>query len=289
MGRPPATAALAAAAALLLSACGADGRDDSPTATAPSPTPAPSVLDELVDVGGGRQLHVRCSGSGSPTVLLESGDASDASEWRRVESELAPQTQTCAYDRLGNGESSPASGCRGLSHLRRDLEDLLRAMQIPGPYLLVGASGGGYLAAGFAYAHPEDVAGIVLVETAPAIDPAQAPPELLAELRCDAAGNQERRDYVAVENEAWSGRRLLGDLPMTVISNDFGESAEEEGERRNVEAQRGWLVLSPRARQVVVTSGHDVPENEPGLVAREILRVLGEARGRTAAPTATPG
>jgi hypothetical protein len=42
--------------------------------------------------------------------------------------------------------------------------------------------------------------------------------------------------------------------------------------------QRGWLVLSPLAQQVVVTSGHDVPENEPELTVREIFRVLAAAR-----------
>jgi hypothetical protein len=65
---------------------------------------------------------------------------------------------------------------------------------------------------------------------------------------------------------------------MTVISNDCGDNWQNAEQKTNVRDQRGWLVLSPLARQVVVTSGHDVPENEPDLTVREILRVLSAAR-----------
>ena len=65
---------------------------------------------------------------------------------------------------------------------------------------------------------------------------------------------------------------------MTVISNDYGDTWENAEQKNNVKGQRGWLVLSPLARQVVATSGHDVPENEPDLTVREILRVLAAAR-----------
>ena len=66
---------------------------------------------------------------------------------------------------------------------------------------------------------------------------------------------------------------------MTVISNDYGDFYEIEEARTNVKGQRGWLELSPLAKQVVVTTGHDVPENEPDLTVHEILRVLDAARG----------
>jgi hypothetical protein len=81
-----------------------------------------------------------------------------------------------------------------MKELRGDLEALLRALSEDGPYVLVGTSGGGFLMAGFAYAHPNDVVGMVLVETPRAIIPEQAPAELLAELKCDSPANQERRD-----------------------------------------------------------------------------------------------
>ena len=132
--------------------------------------------------------------------------------------------------------------------------------------------------AGFAYAHPDQVVGLVLVETPHAIVAAESPPELLAILRCDNPVNVEHRDYVRVENTVWSQRRTIGDIPMTVISNDYKDGYENEEQRTNVKGQKGWLVLSPQAHQVVVTTGHNVPEDQPELVTDEILRVLEAAR-----------
>jgi hypothetical protein len=270
---------LAMLTCVVLAACGGG----SPAAKGtPSPTPSPidtlRARAELVDVGGGKHAYMECAGTGTPTVLLESGDESDNHQWDQVYPTLIDHTRVCRYDRLGTGGSDAASGCRELKDLRGVLEAALRAMGEPGPYLLVGTSGGGYLMAGFAYAHPAQVKGLVLAETPHAIVASQAPKELLAELRCDSPKNVERRDYVRVENEAWSQRHRLGDLPVTVISNDYGTTGQDAEERTNVAGQRGWLVLSPQAKQVVVRSGHNVPGNEPDVVVREVLRVLALAR-----------
>jgi pimeloyl-ACP methyl ester carboxylesterase len=232
------------------------------------------LFTDFVAVGGGRNAYVQCAGSGSPTIILESGDESDHIQWRLVEPSLAERTRTCSYDRLGTGASDKATGCRQLKDLNGDLETLLRTTGEDGPYVLVGTSGGGFLMAGFAYAHPQDVKGMAFVETPHAIIAEEAPPELLQELKCDSPMNEERRDYVAVENEAWANRERIGDIPLVVISNDYGDDYDNEEQRTNVEDQKGWFKLSPQARQVVVTSGHDVPENEPDLVIKEILQVL---------------
>lgn len=269
-------------AVVLLASCGGSSAPDSGSAAvspsaAPSPTQA--AFSGLVDIGGGQHLYVRCLGTGSPTVLFESGDESTIDQWDAVQPKIAERTATCAYDRFGNGASDPPTkACRKLADLRGDLEALLRVRGLHGPYVLAGTSGGGYLMTGFAYKHLPEVRGIVLAETPHAIVAAESPPDLLAQLKCDAAANVEHRDYVSVENEAWSQRHRLGDLPMTVITNDYQGSGTNKEEQTNVQGQRGWLVLSPQARQVVVTSGHDVPENEAELTVREILRVLDAAK-----------
>lgn len=263
--------------AIALAGCG-DGSAAAPTAPAASPSPTSAGFADFVDIGGGRKLYAERAGSGSPTIVLEGGDESGISDWRSVMPGLVDQTRVCGYDRLGTGQSSEATGCRGLPDLRGDLEVLLERLGESGPYVLVGESGGGYLAAGFAYAHASDVAGIVLVDTARAIIPARAPADLLSDLTCTNPANVERRDYVNVENDAWSPRHLIGEFPMVIISNDYGDRFGDEEQRTNVEDQRGWLVLSPKARQVVVTSGHSAVRNEPDLVLAQILSVLDDAR-----------
>ena len=274
----------------VLAACGDGGSSSgdraapstsSPSAVTPSAAPAATYdVPGLVDIGDGRQVYAHCSGEGSPTVVLESGDESDQFQWSSVLPEVARHTRVCAYDRLGNGSSDPATGCRRTEQLLADLDAMLAAVDAEPPYVLVGTSGGGFIMTSYAYEHPEDTAGIVLAETPHAIIPAEAPPELLDDLDCRSAGNQEHRDYVSVERWAWEHRHRIGRIPMTVISNDYGETYENEEQRTNVRGQRGWLVLSPLAKQVVVTSGHDVPELEWGLTVREVLRVVDAARAQ---------
>jgi pimeloyl-ACP methyl ester carboxylesterase len=123
-------------------------------------------------------LYVKCEGEGSPTIILEAGDESDSCVWGPAfQDRLAEHTRTCAYDRLGLGSSDSARGCRELPDLVDDLEGLLSAAAIEAPYLLVGGSGGGYIAVGFAVAHKPDIAGLVIIDTfQPYIDP---PPDLV--------------------------------------------------------------------------------------------------------------
>ncbi len=99
-------------------------------------------------------------------------------------------TRTCVYDRANLGRSGPAPGPRGLGEVVGDLDRLLDAAQIPGPYILVGTSGGGYITAGYAFAHPEQVAGMVFVDTgAPFRNP---PREIVEETDPNNPENVER-------------------------------------------------------------------------------------------------
>ena len=195
-----------------------------------------------LDIGNGRELFLDCEGSGSPTVLLEAGDQDTGLEaWRFVMPRLIGQSQTCTYARAGLGASSPASGCRQLGDLVNDLDALLESAGIGGPYVLVGASGGGFIMAGFAARHPRQVAGMVFVETPKALT-AKLYPDVVPQIRCNAAGNVERRDYLAVEHAAWDHRKQLGDIPLTIMTNDYGASVDPTlDEATNVRGS-AWLV-----------------------------------------------
>ena len=263
--------------AAVLAGCGggSDESTDEPNADA-TVTPSSSALSKAFAVGGGRRLHLACLGTGSPTVILEAGDESGVSAWSPVMSRISEHTRVCAYDRAGVGSSSAARGCREMDDILGDKLALLDAAGLRPPYVLVGASGGGYLSAEHAMRRPRDSVGLVIVDTFPAIT--NPPPALAARLRCDAPTNIERRDYRAVEHAAWDHRHRIGDQPVVVITNRYGSSATNDEERNSVRGQRGWFELSPNHRQVVVTSGHDVPWNEPDVVVDAVLQVLDEAR-----------
>ena len=251
--------------------------------TSTATAPASADVDRVVPIGGGRGLYLRCTGSGSPTVVMESGDEDTGDAYDFAIPDVARVARTCVYDRANLGRSDPAPGPRGLKELVGDVERLLEAAAIPGPYVLVGTSGGGYIVAGYAVAHPRDTAGIVLVETAaPFPDP---PADLIEATDPANPENVEKRDYLQVEKDAWDGRERIGDIPVTVISDDpsradLAEAPEAERRlmRRNVEAQKGWLVLSPQAEQIVVRTGHAVEEEDPQLVIDAIVDVVRAAR-----------
>jgi alpha/beta hydrolase fold len=249
-----------------------------------SATPRPSPLAHFADtfdIGGGRMVFMECTGDGSPTVLFESGDTDDGRAWNQVLPGLVRQTRACTYDRLGTGRSDAATGCRRMDDIRRDLEALLKAAVVEPPYVLVGTSGGGYLVAGYALAHPGDVQGLMLVDTFPAIEFENHPPGLEFEISCENPQNVEHRDYAQVEHAAWDDRHAIGDIPITVITNDYSGYAENVDEENSIEGQRGWFELNPDgATQVIVTTGHNVPGNEPGVIVKEVTRILELARAR---------
>jgi len=284
MNSPTRTAAAVFAALLLSVAPAACGADDKPAKITASKDGASATLDKVVKIDGDRGLYVRCSGKGSPTVFMEGGDTDTSDSYTFAEKDIAAETRTCVYDRANLGNSDPAPGPRGLADFVGDLEALLEKTPIPGPYVLVGTSGGGYITAGYAFEHPDQVAGMVFVDVAA---PFKNPPAPIVE-ETDPAhpDNIEERDYLQMEKDAWAGRKLIGDIPIKVISNrpskeEIAESpfpSEQRGMRRNVEDQKGWLVLSPRAEQVVVTTGHAVEEADPRLVIDAILRVVSLAR-----------
>lgn len=142
------------------------GGPPAPVRSAPGVDPNPVVFapGRMVAIGGGRTLYLRCTGSGNPTVVLASGSAETSDDWLAVQGPLSRITRTCAYDRAGTGNSLPAPGASTPAADVADLRRLAAAAKLPGPYVLVGASYGGLLAAMYARAYPDDTAGLVLVD-----------------------------------------------------------------------------------------------------------------------------
>lgn len=117
----------------------------------------------LVDVGG-YQLDIWCTGSGSPTVVLEPGLGQSASAMARwIGPSVADTTRICVYDQAGHGRSDAAPG--KTVDAARDLNVLLQRAGIPGPYVMAGHSRGGLFVLDYTHRYPEQVAGVVLLDS----------------------------------------------------------------------------------------------------------------------------
>ena len=127
---------------------------------------------KLVDVGGYR-LHLHCTGSGSPTVILEPGQGGVSSDFAWIAPAVARDSTVCVYDRPGRGWSDAADGPQDGDQIAADLHTLLDRAHVPGPYVLAGHSFGGLYVQAFAAKFPDQVAGMVLLDsTAPKPGPA---------------------------------------------------------------------------------------------------------------------
>lgn len=122
------------------------------------------MTGRLVDVGG-HKLHIDCTGTGSPTVVLEPGlgEPSTAMAW--IAPEVAAKTRVCVYDRAGRGWSESASGPQDGVEVATDLHTLLKRAGERGPFVLAGHSAGGIYVLNFAHRYPDQVAGVVLLDS----------------------------------------------------------------------------------------------------------------------------
>ncbi len=123
--------------------------------------PAPGTLYDV----GGHRLHLNCSGSGSPTVVLENGLGEISATWTRITSQVSRATRVCAYDRAGQGWSDDVDAAQDGQAIAADLHTLLERSGEPGPYLLVGHSAGGPYVMTFAARYPDEIAGMVLLDS----------------------------------------------------------------------------------------------------------------------------
>jgi pimeloyl-ACP methyl ester carboxylesterase len=123
------------------------------------------MVGRLVDIGGGRHIHIDCRGQGSPTVVLENGlDANGTYSWSAVQDQIAQTTRVCAYDRAGMVWSDPKPGVHDADGIADDLHAALAAAGEKAPLVLVGHSLGGPYIMDYTRKFPDQVAGLVFVD-----------------------------------------------------------------------------------------------------------------------------
>jgi pimeloyl-ACP methyl ester carboxylesterase len=131
-------------------------------------------IGRSVDIGG-RTLNISCSGTGGPPVVFESGGAGPGLGWEPLQAEVAKFTRACWYDRAGEGWSDPGPFPRTSVAIAGDLHELLKRAGVPPPYVFAGASIGGLNSRVYGGLYPNEVAGMVLIDSAHEDEPLRAP------------------------------------------------------------------------------------------------------------------
>jgi len=261
--------------------------------TLPQATPWPT--GERVDIGG-RALVLSCTGTGSPTVVLEAGAGNTAATWAGVQPEIARFTRVCSYDRAGLGQSDPApAGVRTVQDSADDLHALLAAADISGPIVLAGHSLGGLIVRLYASQHPNDVAGLVLVDGMPPDLPAAGLALLPALERRDTftimrglhPQDPEHLDIIA--SGVWVMAHPLAPVPTVVLAAGFHGAP---GAPPDAAFEVLWQELQQEQARVlnarivsVPESDHFLQQDRPELVIEAIRQVIEAMRDPDARAT----
>ena len=193
----------------------------------------------LVDVGG-YNMHIHCTGTGSPTVVLEAGAGAPSPIWAWVQPVVAQHTRVCSYDRAGLGWSDTGPNPRDAAAIARELHTLLLRAGETGPFVLAGHSLGGQYALMFAELYAEDTAGLVLIE-------AQHPDTLFRTPAAqDAARAQQRQVDLFVVLSQLGIVRLFGMAPADQRLPAASQAA------LNQAVHRTDLVIALRAEQFAI-------------------------------------
>ena len=239
----------------------------------------------LVDVGDGRQLYLTCQGEGSPTVVMETGGAGHSESWRFVKPDVTKFTHVCAYDRSGTGRSSSLPPHGTIQAIAEELHALLAAAGVHPPYVLVGHSLGGIIIRQFVTQYPDEIVGMVMVDTSSG-DPRDRLQAVLTPEEWQLYGNPGHdADMVFPDGADFLGPDLA-DIPLVVLSAGIvGRDAPPDvAERINnvrLEMHQELLDLSSNSSHVIAEeSDHGIPRNQPELVVDAIQWVVEEARSR---------
>lgn len=235
---------------------------------------------------------MRCSGSGSPAVILDGNLRGSSLEWQIVRDKIAGFTRVCTYDR--DGMARPALTSRQIS---QDLHDLLQSAGVEPPYVLAGWAFGGYNVRVYTHQWRDEVAGLVLVDALhedfftryrlvlPPAVPGVADP--LQDFRYQLAGGYRYlADMEGSATEVRASRIPLGDLPLAVISRTdpdwpagIAPELAERLEQTWQTMQTHLAGLSSNSLHVVAPhSGHLVQYDQPQIVVDAISKVVEAVR-----------
>jgi pimeloyl-ACP methyl ester carboxylesterase len=268
----------------------------------------------------GYLMRIDCTGSGAPTLVLESGLANGGLVWAGVQPALARVTRVCSYDRAGNGWSDPVPSPRDADHVADELHKLLEAAHVGGPVVLMGHSLGGIYIRDYAARYRSEVAGLIFVDSSIPLEDRKGvttnfPPRSLVQAALSSGvahwailTQYPKAPALAVDDACYpnlqgasdemaqferSGDEALraasyGNLPILIVSHDPDRHppGSDPGELRSMRIfdrlQQEQLGLSRRSRRIVARgSGHVVQFDRPELIETSVASFIGEIRGTT--------
>jgi pimeloyl-ACP methyl ester carboxylesterase len=245
---------------------------------------------QIIDLGTHR-LHIVCMGQGTPTVVFEAGGGDTSDIWHLVQPQVAKFTCACSYDRASIGWSEPGPRPRTSLQIVQELRSLLTGAGKEGPYVLVAHSYGGMHTQLFARLHPQEVVGMVLVDSIHEDHYDRVPPLIGLEAHDDMVRAASKGEDFEIPDDVLESIKQvratppLPDIPILVISagHDWGPKDSTWGKIRAawIEMHADLASRAIRGRHIIDReSGHRPHIENPQLVIEAIREVVEEARSQ---------
>jgi pimeloyl-ACP methyl ester carboxylesterase len=259
-------------------------------------------------------MYIDCIGENSPTVLIDVGLGDSSANWMKIAKKLSKNVRTCLYDRAGYGWSDPGPGTRTTAQIVHELNMLLEFAEVPGPYIVVGHSFGGFTARYFASKYPEKTAGAVLIDSShpDQIHRLSALDRIERKSPVKVSRKEPAPDYMDETERRWyflnSSRKAtfaqmdelkyfkdsayevkhsgpIPDVPLAVLTRGKNQLPEIDGislEDEWQSMQKELLTLSNNSwHSVIEDSGHKMYHDAPEEIIDNILKVVNKARQKT--------
>ena len=259
---------------------------------------------------GFQTMYIDCVGNKSPTILIDVGIAGSSASWYKIAQTLSNNVRTCLYDRAGYGWSDPGRGERTTATIVHELNLLINKAEIPGPFVLVGHSFGGFTARYLAAKFPKNVVGLVLVDSShpeqiyrlSALDKTKQKPLVTGRQNLAPGDFSEfERKWYFLNSSRKATFAQMGELkyfkesayqvkhsgpikniPVAVLSRGIGQLPELSGvslENEWQDMQKDLLKLSRNSWHLIVTdSGHEIHREAPNHVIENILKVVNKSK-----------
>ncbi|WP_233590003.1 alpha/beta fold hydrolase [Acidovorax sp. FJL06] len=245
----------------------------------------------VTDTAGWRKVEHALAGQGAPVVVFENGLGARLDWWSKVWPDTVRETTALAYNRAGYGHSEASPDPRDGAHVVEELRALLKARNLPPPYVLVGHSLGGLYMQLFARQYPSEVAALVLVDsTHPdqvrgAGNPDLWPTWLKVAFRLSTS-DVAKQELAALDATGQLVASLPVDsaMPVFVLSALRAAGASPSALADDANRKRAEIAhLYPGSTQVWVDSGHGIPLEKPEVVVQAIRDAVQAARASRAA------
>ncbi|HEY4366189.1 MAG TPA: alpha/beta hydrolase family protein [Steroidobacteraceae bacterium] len=227
---------------------------------------------------------VRIEGRGPLTVILEGGLGDTLDIWDGVQSSIASHcARTLAYNRAGYPGSTPTNTPRDAATIVAELRAELSRQSIAPPYVLVGHSLGGLYMQYFARQYPDEVNGILLIDSTHwnqhlQIDSQANSPytqRRAVTLFMPLISRRELADSVSAGDQVHASPRA-GPVRAIVLSSTTAALGEAPASRTQAARFQEDIVADfPAAKQIRVDSGHYIQRDRPDIVVNAARELAG--------------